>query len=121
MNEEMKDLLQKALLKALEIAEKTGEFVVEQSPIILQEFYSWHFAKAGFLAILAIIGAVITYKLGIKAKNTLKSKDYFKTPLPFMLHILTTAFIVLTFNNLYNMLFITVAPRIYLIEYFVKP
>ena len=39
------EVLSKVVEKALNVAEKTGEFAIEQAPLLLKEFYSWHIAK----------------------------------------------------------------------------
>ena len=43
------------LEKALNVAEKTGDFVLEQAPQLLQEFYMWHTSKFILGIILGII------------------------------------------------------------------
>ena len=39
------EVLAEAVKKALIVAEKTGEFAIEQAPLLLKEFYAWHITK----------------------------------------------------------------------------
>ena len=62
----MEELLKPYIEKALQLAEKTGEFVIEQAPELLQQFYAWHTVKniAGItgsvlLIIIAVWGCIL--------------------------------------------------------------
>ena len=51
-------VLSKVVEKALIVAEKTGNFVIEQTPLLLQEFYKWHITES-ILGILLGIAVTI--------------------------------------------------------------
>ena len=61
MNEKLENLLGQLVEKDIEAAEKTGEFIIEQAPLLLQEFYRWHIAKN----ILMIVVCVIVLSISI--------------------------------------------------------
>jgi len=51
--------LKELLLKGLEAAEQTGEFLIDQAPELLEEFYRWHFTRHVFLIFLSILIFVV--------------------------------------------------------------
>jgi len=68
------EVLSKVVEKALIVAEKTGNFVIEQTPLLLQEFYKWHITES-ILGIL--LGLIISYYIGMyvdycKRKHNIK-------------------------------------------------
>ncbi len=119
MNELEKQLAE-IIKKALAVAEKSGEIVIDQAPQLLQEFYHWHIVSNIFTIVLTIIIATITYRYGIKYFKYFDEDDYLDTPIPTFLHIGTIISLFFLLNSLYNLIFILVAPKLYLIEYFVK-
>ena len=54
MNEKLQEQLALLVEKAIEAATKTGEFVIDQAPDLLQEFYAWNIAEDIGLIILGI-------------------------------------------------------------------
>ncbi len=115
----MEETLEKLLLKALEVAEKTGEFVIEQAPDLLKEFYTWHTVADIFYILLSVIlmaiGVTAFKKLDVY--NGSEGKD---AALVILMGASTTAGPLMFFMNLYDLLFILIAPKLYLIEYFIK-
>lgn len=130
-------VLSKIVEKALVVAEKTGNFIIEQTPLLLQEFYNWHITESilGILlgVIIFLIGRYIPY-LWIKNKesqgnnsqqffNRHSENNYYSEPLiPAYICFICSSiasfiFIVL---NVYNLLYLLIAPKLYLIEYFIK-
>ena len=143
---EVENQLAELIKKAIEVAEKTGELAIEQAPLLLQEFYMWHIAKAlmficvgiAVWIILRIISNLFGSKepfkwvrnkdysfekeedsIIIQGKHYKKGSDNYIGAMVFKyfgLIIFSTIF----FANLYKILFITIAPKLYLIEYFIK-
>ena len=130
-------VLSKIVEKALVVAEKTGNFVIEQTPLLLQEFYNWHIVGS----ILGILMGIIIFLLGRYIPNLWiiynesqgkHSEKYFnkytkncnwdngilfaRILFAFGLIISSIMFMI----NLYNLLFILIAPKLYLINYFIR-
>lgn len=55
MNEELQKQLAEVVRKSMAVAEKTGEFVLDQAPELLQEFYRWHLASEVMGVVLGIV------------------------------------------------------------------
>ena len=131
------EVLSEVVKKALIVAEKTGDFVIEQAPLLLQEFYNWHIASSIFGITLGLfiflIGRYSPY-LWItnkedQGKNSSKffkrytSNSYYDdsiTPAYIIFVITTIGSIVILSINLYNLIYILIAPKLYLIDYFIK-
>lgn len=127
------EVLSKAVEKGIALAEKTGSFVIEQAPLLLQEFYNWHIAKSVFGIILGISIMFIGYnvrKIWGKKVDKNYSKDWNEIVINGVAseEVSTTVTIAISFIfgitaisiNAYNLIFILVAPKLYLIEYFIK-
>lgn len=130
-------VLSKIVEKALVVAEKTGNFVIEQTPMLLQEFYNWHIT----VAILGILLGIVIFLLGRYIPNSwivynesqgqyskqffnkYSESDYYNKPLiPAYICFICgsiTSFILITIN-LYDLLYLLIAPKLYLIEYFIN-
>mgnify|MGYP003632525740 CR=1 FL=1 len=107
------------LEKSLNIAEKSGEFIIEQAPLLLQEFYKWHTAShimGSLLFLLTLIPFIIFYKKADWSSGS----DVFSEVASVVLGIVSLFTIIASMVNIYQLVFITVAPKLYLIEYFVK-
>ena len=131
----MKEQLEELVRKALEIAEKTGEFVIEQAPLLLQEFYMWEISKSVFFMILSVLifllGRYTPHLYLEKYDDERNDYDYSKffsrggddvvIAIAFTCFCISlSSSIFLFFYYLYNLIFISVAPKLYLIEYFLK-
>ena len=131
----MKEQLSELVKKALEIAEKTGEFVIEQAPLVLQEFYMWEISKSIFFILLSVLiflfgrytPHIYLEKYDIEKKRYFYSKFFGRggedTEVGFasVFLILCIVFsIALFIYYSYNLIFISVAPKLYLIKYFLK-
>lgn len=131
--EELEKTLAAILKKSMEIASQTGEFVMEQAPMLLQEFYQWHLAKNIFFVILFPLIFYIIYSLFKYAGQ--KELDKYEYPNKMfnryydwedvwpilgmvVIFIYGIVGLIQTFISIYNIIFILVAPKIYLIEYF---
>lgn len=136
------EVLSKFVEKALNVAEKTGEFVIEKAPLLLQEFYQWHICKAIFMALLWFGIFFLIQRLSNllsfsdekmipeeNRKSYFKKRDgrfyyslYSSEAYAFSIVIKIASYF--TFIGvavfLYDLVFILVAPKLYLIEYFIK-
>ena len=123
--------LAKVVKKALEAAEKTGDFVIEQAPLLLQEFYTWHIFKSSFFILIGVALLIIGLNIG-RVFGEKVDKDYSKDYNEIVLngYALDEAYMILLiivwgigllvlFSALYNLAFIIVAPKLYLIECFI--
>lgn len=138
--QELEQILAKILEKSLEIAEQTGKFVMDQAPDLLQEFYRWHITMHSFYILLGIIIILVGWnlpriwgeKFSLEEASTY-DVDYFwkifgkyykgEGQQEWLIFSWITGFIIgipLITIHLYKLIFILVAPKIYLIEYFLK-
>ena len=127
------EVLSEVVKKALIVAEKTGEFAIEQAPLLLKEFYSWHIAKNSLGILFGVLIIIIGYNLR-KLWGKKVDKDYDKDWNEVVLNgyaseeistwlsiILSSIFgLMLLIKCTYSLVFILVAPKLYLIEYFIK-
>lgn len=127
------EVLAEVVKKALTVAEKTGEFAIEQAPLLLQEFYNWHIAENSLGILLGFIVIIIGYNLR-KIFGKKVEKDYEKDWDEVIINgyasenvstiltiVITGVFGLITLIiSAYNLIFILVAPKLYLIEYFIK-
>lgn len=111
----LEQTLSKILEKALNVAEQTGEFAMEQAPLLLQEFFYWHIANATLGLLLGFIIAIIINKIALKVSKHEEEEFVY-----YLINVLQFAPILIFCINLYDLVFILVAPKLYLIEYFVK-
>jgi len=127
----MYEAIEKILLKALQVAETTGEFVMEQAPELLQEFYMWHMAISIFWILFAIGTSFLIifilktiFKVDI-TKTSYYNKYYWSniddeysiaahTFTGIYLFMMLTLFLI----NTMNLIQIWIAPKLYLIDYF---
>ena len=116
--EKLEEQLLIVLQKAIEVAEQTGEFAIEQAPLLLQEFYRWHIISNLFMVILFILLGILSFKNGNRVSK--KQGDYVDTPIPFFSHFIAFISMIVVLVSIYNIIFILVAPKLYLIEYFIK-
>lgn len=127
------EVLSEVVKKALVLAEKTGEFAIEQAPLLLQEFYRWNIARSlcgvflGFL--LIFIGYNARKIWGRKVKDRSEAdyceiyiNGYVSEEVTTILSIILGVGSGLVFLgiNIYNLIFILTAPKLYLIEYFIR-
>jgi len=114
MNKELKELLS----KAIKVAEETGNFVIEQAPDLLREFYVWEVVKLSLIVIFSLIAFITGVRAYIISER--KGEDIFDFDLLYILTFIFgvpvggTAFII----SLFELLNILIAPKLYLIKYF---
>lgn len=124
------EVLSKVVEKALIVAEKTGNFVIEQTPLLLQEFYKWHIYSNISFILLGLLIFIITWRVPLlwldKDKCNWDYRYFNKYGddsaiiawVIFATGIVNT--ILFIFINLYNLLYLLIAPKLYLIDYFIK-
>ena len=120
----MNEKLENAVIKALELAEKTGEFVIEQAPEILQEFYNWHLASSIIWIVISLI-VIIIYCWNFKkwyngAFIGYDDNEELYTVLILLVGIASVFSIVGILENTIDLIKILTAPKLYLIEYFLR-
>ena len=125
----MEKQIQQILKKAIELAEKTGDFAIEQAPLILQEFYVWKTTSYILGVLLGLLIISLPFIIILFLKKTEEEAGYQEvkilgrvfedsTLIPICgLCIIGLFFFML---NLYYLIYITVAPKLFLIEYFLK-
>lgn len=133
MNENLENQLAKVVEKSLSIAEKTGEFVIEQAPDLLREFYAWHITSSALGVLLGVFLMILgfnIFKLWTNKYKEGEKVDYMYSVfmgrigeslsiyMPFV--FLNLFGIIILCFNLFSLLKILIAPKIYLIEYFIR-
>ena len=125
-------VLSKILDKSLKVAEQTGEFVIAQAPDLLRQFYIWHTVE--YIAwmvlglVLIILGRYIPHIWKIPEDSRYKSR-FFNIYVDddagimvaygvFIIGLISGGFIFII--NLMDLLYITLAPKLYLIDYLLK-
>lgn len=132
---ELDQQLAELVKKAISAAEKTGKFVIDQAPELLQEFYRWHVTSSVLGILLGVFLLSIPYPL-FKAIGSKKPRDGYSfenikllgkyyTDIDLLIYsiialLLSVGGCVAFFENVYKLAFILTAPKIYLIEYFLK-
>lgn len=104
------------------VLQQTGDLVVEQTPLLVQEFFMWftvHHIFYVILGVLLFLLSIYLHQLGSDEKDRKRGKDLYDGTQGFWVFIVVpTGFVgvLMFFTNLYSLLQILVAPRIYLLE-----
>ena len=114
--------LAEILKKGLEAAEKTGNFVVEQAPDLIQQLIVWKTCEYIFSILISIAFLFYIYKW---CKSAMKRygdlNNFIDEPEFFMFSIYSIVVILMfgtaLFTSFFNLLQILLAPKIWLIEY----
>ena len=114
--------LAEILKKGLEAAEKTGNFVVEQAPDLIQQLIVWKTCEYIFWILISIAFLFSVYKWHKSAMKRYGDLDGFIDEPEFFIYcIYAIAVIVIfgiaLFTSFFNLLQILLAPKIWLIEY----
>lgn len=129
--QETDKVLSEVVKKALIVAEKTGDFVIEQAPMLLQEFYNWHiFSHIFFICIGIIIILFSRYAPYLwleKEEDVYNDVRYFSRYgeegvfFGYALFLIGGILgFIITLIDIYNLIYILVAPKLYLIDYFIN-
>lgn len=127
MKEELNERLLAGLDKVTEWAEKTGDFVVDQAPLVVQEILRYNFALSLITQVFCLLAltaiGVVFYKL-LKCVPAWLDDEHTGLPKMFISGMLALisglGFIpalVITFLKNGDWLQIWLAPRLYIIEY----
>lgn len=125
------EVLSEVVKKALVLAEKTGEFAIEQAPLLLKEFYLWHIWSSVLFILIGIILIILSIKIPhlwlSKEKEDSWDTNFFGKygddgciPAWVIFGVSTAIGLCMICSNIYNLTYILVAPKLYLIDYFIK-
>jgi len=126
---ELEQTLQKILEKSIETAEQTGEFIVEQGTDLLQQFFMWHtivHILGIFLSFLIlVVGFLIPRLWGMSSEDLYHKKimgrwyDMGGLSYAYLTIFSFGCFSAVLFClHVYKLIFILIAPKLYLLEYF---
>ena len=110
------------LKKGLEVAEKTGNFVVEQAPDLIQQLIVWKTCEYIFWILISIAFLFSIYKWYKSAMKRYDDLDNFIDETEFLAFFTYSITVILIlgialFHGFFNLLQILLAPKIWLIEY----
>lgn len=124
--------LQKILEKSMEMAESTGQFIVEQGGELLEQFFLWHTARHSIGILLAF--AILFFSFRIIRLFSSKEKEDWHTEIMgryyeedhaaffawTIIIIGSIVSLIIFLVNFYHLVYILTAPKLYLIDYFFK-
>ena len=138
IEEQLSNIIEKSLI----VAEQTGQFVLEQAPDIMQQFLAWQFWYHLFLMVIFLLLTIFvpyTLKQAMSSKSEGENDSYIKRKGRYWVKdrssysdsseiysiyigfkLLSLLFLIGVVVNLSKVIYITVAPKVYLIEYFIK-
>ena len=119
--------------KSLKLAEKTGDFVITQAPDVLRQFYIWHTIDYVMWMIFGIgiilMGRYIPHLWKEREESSYNTIRFFNIWVDrdggiFMAYLSfilgSVVGLAMFINNLMDFLYITFAPKLYLIEYLLE-
>lgn len=109
----MKEQLKEALTKAIELAEKTGEFVISETPEVIRQFLLYETIACIVLMIFAFLMSFVAYKLG---RHLDDEDDEVTLVLTVVSMIVTVPMFMI---NLLALIQLLVAPKLYLIKHLI--
>ena len=114
--------LAEILKKGLEAAEKTGNFVVEQAPDLIQQLIVWKMCEYIFLIIISIAFIFSLYKWHKSVMKRYDNYDNFRDKIESFIYGVYAIAVILIFGialfqSFFNLFQILLAPKIWLIEY----
>jgi hypothetical protein len=114
-----KEIVKEVLIRALSFATKTGEFIVEQAPDLVQQLLQFKAVTALFSCILfLIIAATGIVSLVVLVKKAINGDDDGYMAVLFFYGVFSALVgSIAFFQSLHDLILIQVAPKIYLIEY----
>lgn len=136
MNETLEKTLNEILAKSIKLAEQTGKFVIEQGGDLLEQFFVWHYSVhiMGIALGIILLSFAFIYPsiMGTKDVNSISngrfsflgkyfSDDSFggvSSIIVFTFGLIIGLLVLL--RHIYYMVYIIVAPKLYLIDYFIE-
>ena len=106
--------------RGLDGTKENGEFILNKTSDLLEKFYTWHMVMNSLGIILTFTIAIVTYIIGFKAFIKIDKNDYLATPVPLLIHVGTALSVAFLCVNIYKLIFLLVAPDLYLLEYLIK-
>ena len=139
MNEKLQEQLAEVVSKAIAVAEKTGDFAIDQAPDLLREFYAWAIVENIFCILVGVgvivLGRYLPYLwmplkkemsdsycdkfFGKYREVSYSNKGTFSglSNLVFIIALIVGILVILT--NVFDLLKVLVSPKLYLIEHFI--
>lgn len=114
---ETDEQLAKILSKGLEAAIKSGNFIIEQAPDLIQQLITYKTVES---VIFLLISAIAMYFIGKIIYKDYKKAEYWDDANPriqFGGSVIFIVFIICFCSNLQDLIQIVFAPKIFLIEY----
>ena len=133
MNENLEAAVAKLINKSLEGMGQASEFIVSETPEVIQQLMTWYMVKSALLCAIGVILFFLTIHIfkkysgvGEKCNNetskhkwTLTNDDYGDLSIHAIFSAVTLLMLILTFISMINIewLQIIIAPKVWLIEY----
>ena len=114
MNENLEKQLSAIIEKAVSIAEQTGEFVIEQAPDLLREFIIFHRVEKTTYILLSLLLISLIYYI---SKRIVKAND---DEYNYIINVFSVVPVGAFFCHFSDFIKVWAAPKLYLIEYFLK-
>lgn len=122
------EAIAKVLETALNGLQKTGEFVVEQAPDVVRQLIAFHTAYYVLFVALAVVwyvvGYTVTYQIVKRRKAYIAKREYhysdtvgYEISGAFCAVGTTLGATAMLCTNVINLLKITLAPKVWLLEY----
>tara|TARA_R110002050_G_scaffold108009_2_gene218590 strand:+ start:353 stop:709 length:357 start_codon:yes stop_codon:yes gene_type:complete len=115
----LEELLRPLVEKAISGIEKGVDFAIEQAPLLVQEFYNWHIAETVIYLVISVILLSIPYVM----YRLDKKYDFSNEIILFPVFVSLVSFligVIMFVAGLLDLVKLIVAPRLYLIEYFLN-
>jgi hypothetical protein len=122
MNEKLTQIIEQAAEKGVKTAESLANFAFEQSPILCNEIIRWGWVSEIMAPLSFFIMIATTIVLHFKFKNNefYKTGDNYNPPV-YIFNICVSIFCAIGFcNEIVDVLYPLVAPRLYLMDIFSK-
>lgn len=142
----LEEQLAKMIEKAISVAEQTGQFVLDQAPDVINQFLTWKLSYhlilvVVFLTLVFLIPAIIKPIISRKNIDNIVEEDKSRWRKDFgrywlktysygedsdaligykITRVVSLLFLIGVVINLIEVVYIVVAPKVYLIEYFIK-
>jgi hypothetical protein len=118
MNEELQKQLAEVVRRSIDLAEKTGDFVIEQAPDLIQQFYAWQYAYHYMWVIAGLSFALIPLVICIILRRDIYNND--AEPVWIFVVLNSLVFLLPACDSFFMLVKLQVAPKIYIIEHFLK-